>query len=107
MGKLAFSQLEVSSVGDGALVLGNWRLQREAPVGGNFSLAFRRINDRWVIVHDHTSRVEDVETPQPTASCVRPPGTFATVDALPTAAQLREAEANEAKAIAKALESAE
>jgi hypothetical protein len=38
--------------------LGEWKLERdEEPVSGNFSLVFRKIDGRWVIVHDHTSRV--------------------------------------------------
>jgi ketosteroid isomerase-like protein len=57
MGSLKFSQLEISPIGnDGALVLGNWRLERGEPVGGNFSLVMRKIGGKWVIVHDHTSR---------------------------------------------------
>jgi acetyl esterase/lipase len=58
MGRVSFSELEVTPIGESvALVLGRWRLQRKRdPVGGNFSLLFRRIDDRWLIVHDHTSR---------------------------------------------------
>lgn len=57
MGHLTFSNLEVLELGDtAALVLGRWRLQREAPVGGAFTLIFRRVAGRWVIIHDHTSR---------------------------------------------------
>lgn len=57
MGKLEFSELDYESLGpDAALLLGRWRLARESgPVGGNFSLIFRRVNGQWVIVHDHTS----------------------------------------------------
>ena len=57
MGQLAFGALEFSSLGDAAvLVIGHWNLQREpAPIGGNFSLVFRKIDGAWVIVHDHTS----------------------------------------------------
>lgn len=60
MGQLTFSQLEVTPLGDSAaLVLGRWRLARdESPVGGNFTLAFRKIDGRWVIIHDHTSRAD-------------------------------------------------
>jgi ketosteroid isomerase-like protein len=59
MGKLKFSQLEISPIGDeGALVLGNWHLERGEPVGGNFSLVMRKIDGKWRIVHDHTSRAE-------------------------------------------------
>ncbi len=60
MGTLAFDNLEVSLIdGDAALVLGEWKLTREGDdLGGNFSLVFRRIDGRWVIVHDHTSKVD-------------------------------------------------
>jgi acetyl esterase/lipase len=79
MGTLSFDKLEVSPVGDAALdgaaasqpsrdaaalVLGRWKLRRNRdPVGGNFSLLFRKIGGRWVIVHDHTSR--DEQPPRP------------------------------------------
>jgi len=54
MGRLTFSELEITP-----LVLGRWRLARdEAPVGGNFSLVCRKIDGKWVIVHDHTSKGE-------------------------------------------------
>ena len=57
MGKLTFSQLEIKPLGtDAALVLGRWQLDREMPVGGNFSLVLRRMDGRWLIIHDHTSR---------------------------------------------------
>jgi ketosteroid isomerase-like protein len=57
MGQLTFNGLEVTPLGDAAaLMLGRWHLDRNpSPVGGNFSLIFRRIDGRWVIVHDHTS----------------------------------------------------
>lgn len=60
MGRVTFAGLEVTRLGDSAaLVLGRWRLQRKPdPIGGNFSLLFRRIGGRWLIVHDHTSRTE-------------------------------------------------
>ncbi|MEO2017866.1 MAG: nuclear transport factor 2 family protein, partial [Fuerstiella sp.] len=60
MGWLTFSELEVTSLGDtAALVLGRWHLKRDSgPIGGNFSLTFRRIDGRWLIVHDHTSKEE-------------------------------------------------
>lgn len=57
MGRLTFGDLHVTPLGDdAALVLGRWRLEREHPVGGAFSLVLRRDRDRWVIIHDHTSR---------------------------------------------------
>jgi ketosteroid isomerase-like protein len=30
--------------------------EESEPASGNFSLVFRKIDGRWVIVHDHTSR---------------------------------------------------
>lgn len=58
MGSLTFDQLEVLPLGESAaLVLGRWHLKRDKDsLGGNFSLVFRRIEGRWLIVHDHTSR---------------------------------------------------
>jgi ketosteroid isomerase-like protein len=57
MGRLAFSDLEVHSLGPGAAwALGRWDLERDgATTGGVFSLVFREIGGEWVIVHDHTS----------------------------------------------------
>jgi L-asparaginase / beta-aspartyl-peptidase len=61
MGRLRLSGLEITPLGDSAaLVLGQWNLQRESePVSGNFSLVLRKFDDRWLIVHDHTSRTMD------------------------------------------------
>lgn len=57
MGRLTFDRLEAFPLGDtAALLLGHWRLDRANPVGGNFSLVFRKIDGAWVIVHDHTSQ---------------------------------------------------
>lgn len=56
MGKLTFSELETQELGPEAiLMLGNWHLDRESPIGGNFSLVWKRINGKWVIMHDHSS----------------------------------------------------
>ncbi len=56
MGHLTFSDLQITRISnDAALVLGRWRLDRAAPIGGAFSLVWRRDGDRWVIIHDHTS----------------------------------------------------
>ncbi len=59
MGQLRFSDLETTLLGDSAvLVLGRWRLTHEiTSVGGNFSLILRRIDGKWLIIHDHTSRL--------------------------------------------------
>lgn len=61
MGRVAFSRLEITPLGDAAaMVLGEWRLERSSdPVGGNFTLVFRKLDERWVIVHDHTSRLAE------------------------------------------------
>lgn len=61
MGRLKLRGLEITPLGDSAaLVLGEWNLQREdGPLSGNFSLVIRRFDDRWLIVHDHTSRLND------------------------------------------------
>jgi ketosteroid isomerase-like protein len=56
MGRLTFSELETYSLGsDSALMLGNWRLEREQPVSGNFSLVWKRLDGKWLIIHDHSS----------------------------------------------------
>ena len=57
MGKLSFTLLEVKTWnGTDGMVLGKWHLQRsKGDVGGYFTLMFRRIEGRWVIVSDHTS----------------------------------------------------
>jgi ketosteroid isomerase-like protein len=41
-------------------MLGEWRLEREVePVGGNFTLVFRKVDGRWLIIHDHTSQLAE------------------------------------------------
>ncbi len=61
MGKTHFKNLEVFPLGEtAALVLGEWFLQRQPdPLHGNFSVVFQKIDGRWVIIHDHTSRAAD------------------------------------------------
>ena len=61
MGRLTLSGFEITRLGDAAaLVLGQWKLDRASePVGGNFTLVLRKIDGRWVIVHDHTSRLAE------------------------------------------------
>lgn len=57
MGELAFSDLEITPLGDrAALVLGRWRIDRGEPISGAFSLVMRRRGADWIIIHDHTSR---------------------------------------------------
>jgi len=56
MGRLSFSDIEVTLPGPSVtLVLGRWRLERAEPIGGAFSLVLRKVDGRWVIIHDHTS----------------------------------------------------
>ena len=61
MGRLTFGDLEITPLGSSAaLILGKWNLEREGdPIGGNFSLVVRKFDDRWLIVHDHTSRTKE------------------------------------------------
>lgn len=61
MGRVSFGELEIMPLGDSAaLVLGQWKLDRESePVAGNFSLILRKLDGHWVIAHDHTSRLEE------------------------------------------------
>lgn len=61
MGRLKLTDLEMTPLGDSAvLVLGKWNVEREGgPLSGNFSLVVRKFDERWLIVHDHTSRTKD------------------------------------------------
>lgn len=57
MGELAFTDLDIDVLSEtDALVFGKWRLAREADSPhGLFTLQFKKIDDRWKIVSDHTS----------------------------------------------------
>lgn len=57
MGTLEFSDLDVDMLGaDSALVVGRWKLLRAGDTPhGVFTLTFRKIDNSWVIVVDHTS----------------------------------------------------
>jgi ketosteroid isomerase-like protein len=61
IGRLKLSELEITPLGDSAaMVLGRWNVEREGgTVSGNFSLVVRKFDDRWLIIHDHTSRMKD------------------------------------------------
>jgi uncharacterized protein (TIGR02246 family) len=62
MGRLTFTDLEIHPLGDGsAWALGRWGLEYESgeTPGGIFSLVFRELDGRWLIVHDHTSSDPD------------------------------------------------
>lgn len=58
MGQLTFSELEVNVMcPTAAYVVGKWRLERQnGPIGGVFTLIFRKFPDGWKIVNDHTSQ---------------------------------------------------
>jgi ketosteroid isomerase-like protein len=57
MGKLTFSDVDITVAGpDAALVFGRWRVEREKDeLSGLFTLLFRKTQEGWRIVHDHTS----------------------------------------------------
>jgi beta-aspartyl-peptidase (threonine type) len=65
MGRLTFDRLEIQPLGEtAAMVLGHWHLAREGDaLDGNFSLVVRKLNGRWLIVHDHTSRADPPAQP--------------------------------------------
>ena len=58
MGELDFSELTIEPLGDNAvMVLGRWRVRaKQRLLSGNFTLVLRRIDGRWLIIHDHTSQ---------------------------------------------------
>jgi len=64
MGRLAFTELDVSVLAeDAAVVFGRWRLTREGEEAaeaprGVFTLVMRKTDGAWRIVHDHTSAAE-------------------------------------------------
>ncbi len=57
MGKLDFNILEVKRLSDlYFFVVGKWHLTRSiGNVGGHFTLLFRKIKNKWVIIADHSS----------------------------------------------------
>ncbi|KIC94801.1 YybH family protein [Flavihumibacter solisilvae] len=57
MGTLKFDLLHVIRLADNVyMVVGKWHLTRTiGDAGGLYTLLFRKINDRWVIISDHTS----------------------------------------------------
>ena len=57
MGTLTFSDIEVTMLStDAAVVLGRWKLKRENDEPhGRFTLIFKRLQEGWRIVQDHTS----------------------------------------------------
>lgn len=57
MGKLSFSDLDITILSkDAAYVVGSWSLAREKDnPKGKFTLLWRKISGKWLIVADHSS----------------------------------------------------
>jgi ketosteroid isomerase-like protein len=56
MGILKFTIVEATQLSKSSIyVIGKWELQKEKPAGGHFTLLWKKIDGRWVIVADHTS----------------------------------------------------
>ena len=57
MGKLTFSEIRVKKLGCHYLMItGSWKINRAAGnIGGYYSLIWRKIKGKWLIVADHTS----------------------------------------------------
>ena len=57
MGKLSFNILQVKRLSkDYFFVVGQWNLKRTVgDIGGHYTLLFRKIKGKWVIIADHSS----------------------------------------------------
>ncbi len=56
MGELRFTIIEATALSKSAVyVIGKWELIKDKPAGGHFTLLWRKVKGRWVIVADHTS----------------------------------------------------
>lgn len=57
MGTLTFKIIKIDVLDkNNAFVIGGWNLKRaKKPIGGYYTLLFRKINGQWKIVVDHTS----------------------------------------------------
>lgn len=64
MGILKFTILENTQLSKNAIyIIGKWELKKDTsaspainkPLGGHFTLLWKKINNQWVIVADHTS----------------------------------------------------
>lgn len=58
MGELTFDVLDIDVVArDVAIVFGAWKLSRaQDELSGLYTLVVKKIEGRWLVVHDHTSR---------------------------------------------------
>lgn len=65
MGQLRFEDIECWQLGEGyALAMGKWAVDfgprsKDPKSGGIFSLVLRKTPEGWLILHDHTSRLQD------------------------------------------------
>src|SRR5258706_8248518 len=57
MGKLSFNIISVKKLSkEYYYVIGEWHLQRSiGDLGGHYTLLFKKVNGRWVIIADHSS----------------------------------------------------
>jgi len=56
MGTLTFTIIEVTQLSKTSIyVIGKWELKKEKPSGGHFTLLWKKIDKKWLIVSDHTS----------------------------------------------------
>lgn len=56
MGQLTFTLMEVKQLSKQYVhVIGKWALEKEKPVGGFFTLLWKKVGGCWVILSDHTS----------------------------------------------------
>ncbi len=56
MGVLKFTILSAEQLSKTSVyIIGKWELDRQKPVGGHFTLLWKKIDNKWVIVADHTS----------------------------------------------------
>ncbi|MEO6329000.1 MAG: DUF4440 domain-containing protein [Ginsengibacter sp.] len=57
MGRLAFDLLEVNQLSEEYFfVIGRWHLSRSiGDISGHFTLLFKKINYKWLIIADHSS----------------------------------------------------
>ena len=56
MGILKFTIIKTEQLSKTSIyIIGKWELEKEKPAGGHFTLLWKKINNKWVIVSDHTS----------------------------------------------------
>lgn len=58
MGKLSFEVISLEGLGtDSAFMIGKWKLDYpdKPPVEGHFTLLYKRIKGKWLVVADHSS----------------------------------------------------